>query len=129
MKSNTVTCTVDKPKKEVFAFLSKVENLTKWAPEFVDEVNLVDGKYIAKNPNGQVFFRFDIDEKTGVIDMYSGATEQEMTLAPMRVIELSENTTAIIFTIFRHPGVDSHSWHLFCDYTEKEIENIERIFS
>jgi len=61
--------------------------------------------------------------------MYSGATEQEMTLAPMRVIELSENITSIIFTIFRHPGVDSHSWHLFCDYTEKEIENIERIFS
>jgi len=129
MISKTVTCTVIKPKNEVFAFLSKVENLTKWASEFVDEVNLVDGKYIAKNPNGQVFFRFDTDEKTGVIDMYSGATEEEMTLAPMRVIELPENTTAIIFTIFRHSGVDSHSWRLFCDYAEKEIENIERIFS
>jgi len=129
MISKTVTCTVNKPKNEVFAFLSKVENLTKWASEFVDEVNLVDGKYIAKNPNGQVFFRFDTDEKTGVIDMYSGATEEEMTLAPMRVIELPENTAAIIFTIFRHSGVDSHSWRLFCDYAEKEIENIERIFS
>jgi len=50
MKSNTVTCTVNKPKKEVFEFLSKVENLPKWSSEFVKEINLVDGKYIAKIP-------------------------------------------------------------------------------
>jgi len=129
MKSNTVTCTVNKPKKEVFEFLSKIENLPKWSFEFVKEINLVDGKYIAKNPNGQVFFRFDVDEKTGIIDMYSGPVEEELTLAPMRVVELSKNTTAVIFTIFQHSDVDSHSWHLFCDYTKKEIETIKRIFS
>lgn len=61
--------------------------------------------------------------------MYTGVDENNMSLAPLRVVSLSDGSTAVIFTIFQYDGVDNKSWQLFCDYIREEVENIKGIFS
>ncbi|MGI0062287.1 MAG: hypothetical protein ACREBA_07525, partial [Nitrosotalea sp.] len=92
MNSVTETCVVSVPKDKVFNFLSNVENLPKWSTQFVKEISVVDGKYKAMTPIGEVFILFKIDSNAGLIDIYAGPTEQHMTPAYLRIIPFSENS-------------------------------------
>lgn len=129
MNSVTETCIVSAPKTFVFQFLSKVENLPKWATQFVKKVMIVNGKQKAVTPFGEVFLRFDTNEKTGVIDIYAGPTEETMTAAFMRVISLSANSTGVTFTFFQYDTTDDKTWKTFCEWIKIEVGNIKKHFA
>ncbi|MGI0086375.1 MAG: hypothetical protein ACREBI_00225 [Nitrosotalea sp.] len=129
MNSVTETCVVSVPKDKVFKFLSGVENLPKWSTQFVKEISVVDGKYKAMTPIGEVFIRFKIDSKAGLIDIYAGPTEQHMTPAYLRIIPFSENLTGIMFTFFQWNDTDNTTWQIFCEWIKIEIGNIKKYFS
>ena len=117
------------PKDKVFAFLSNLENLPKWSTQFVKEISIVDGKYKAVTPIGEVFIRFETDPKAGLIDIYAGPTEQHMTPAYMRIIPFSENSTGIMFTFFQWTDTDNMTWQIFCEWIKIEVGNIKKHFS
>ena len=62
LNSITETCVISTPKDQVFEFLSKIENLPKWSTKFVQKLIIVNGKYKAVTPIGEVFLRFEVDE-------------------------------------------------------------------
>lgn len=129
MNSVTETCVVSVPKTTVFQFLSNVENMPKWATQFVKKVMVVNGKQKALTPFGEVFLRFGTNEKTGVIDIYAGPTEETMIAAFMRVIPLSVNSTGITFTFFQYPSTDDETWKIFCEWIKIEVGNIKKHFT
>lgn len=129
MNSVTETCVVSAPKDSVFQFLSKVENLPKWATQFVKKIMVVNGKQKALTPFGEVFLRFNIDEKTGVIDIYAGSTEDSMTAAFMRIISFSANSTGVTFTFFQYDVTDDKTWKIFCEWIKIEVGNIKKHFA
>jgi hypothetical protein len=94
MRSATVTTVLAAPKREVFGFLSEIENLPEWATEFARELRRDEEGYTVVNNLGE--FRFDIraDEETGVIDMFAGPTADQMAVFPTRAVELAEGRTA-----------------------------------
>lgn len=129
MNSVTETCVVPVSKDKVFKFLSSIENLPKWSTQFVKEISVVDGKYKAVTPIGEVFIRFETDSKAGLIDIYAGPTEQHMTPAYMRIIPFSENSTGIMFTFFQWTDTDNMTWQIFCEWIKIEVGNIKKYFS
>ncbi len=129
MNSITESCTVDYPKAKVFDFLSDIENLPKWSTQFIQKVMLVDGKYKAITPIGEVFLRYETDKNTGTIDIHAGPVEKQMTGAFLRVMSFSENQSGITFTFFQYPDVDDSIWQIFCEWIKIEVENIKKIFS
>jgi len=129
LNSVTETCVVPVSKDKVFKFLSSIENLPKWSTQFVKEISVVDGKYKAVTPIGEVFIRFETDSKAGLIDIYAGPTEQHMTPAYMRIIPFSENSTGIMFTFFQWTDTDNMTWQIFCEWIKIEVGNIEKYFS
>ena len=129
MNSVTESCVVESPKTKVFDFLSNIENLPKWSTQFIQKVMLVDGKYKAHTPIGEVFLRYEIDRNTGVIDIYAGPTEKQMTCAFLRVVSFSENLSGVTFTFFQYPDVDDSIWQIFCEWIKIEVGNIKKIFS
>jgi hypothetical protein len=129
MNSVTESCVVESPKDEVFGFLSNVENLPKWSTQFIQKVMLVDDKYKAITPVGEVFLRYETDRDTGVIDIYAGPTEKQMTCAFLRVVSFSQNSSGVTFTFFQYPDVDDSIWEIFCAWIKIEVGNIKRIFS
>ena len=129
MNSVTESCVVGSPKTKVFDFLSNIENLPKWSTQFIQKVMLVDGKYKALTPVGEVFLRYETDRNTGVIDIYAGSTEKQMTCAFLRVVSFSENSSGVTFTFFQYPDVDDFIWQIFCEWIKIEVENIKKMFS
>lgn len=129
LNSITETCVVPVPKESVFHFLSDIENLPKWSTQFVKKLIIVNGKYKAVTPIGEVFLRFETDKKAGLVDIYAGATEGNMTPAYLRVIPFSKNSTGIMFTFFQWSNTDDAMWDTFCQWIKIEVENIKKHFS
>ena len=129
LNSITETCVVTVSKDKVFTFLSDIENLPKWSTRFIKKIMSRDGKYKAVTPIGEAFIRLDTNEEAGLIDIYAGPTEDNMTPAYLRIISLPGNATAIMFTFFQYASTSDAIWKIFCEWIKVEVENIKKHFS
>jgi len=127
--NRTVTAVLPAPREDVFEFLSKVENLPLWATDFARELKYEDGKAKVVNGLGEFYFSIDADAATGVIDMYAGATEQELALFPTRVVALGEETSAYSFTMFKAPGMPDELFESQYESLRREFDNIRARFA
>src|SRR5262245_60340175 len=66
----THSLVLNAPKAKVFEFLSKEENLPKWAVVFCRTIEKRDDRWWVKTPQGEMLFRIEADAKTGVLDMF-----------------------------------------------------------
>jgi hypothetical protein len=129
MEARTVTAVLEAPKNEVFDYLSKIENLPRWANEFARELRYEDGKAKVVNGLGEFFFAIDADPATGVIDMYAGPAEDELSLFPTRVVELPGDRSAYMFTMFQAPATPDELFESQYQSLLREFENIRRELS
>ena len=129
MKSHTVTTVLAAPSDQVFAYLSDIENLPRWATEFARELRVVDGRHKVVNRLGEFFFAIRADDETGVIDMLAGPEEDQLALFPTRVVPLGENRSAFTFTMFQWPGQPDDLFENQYASLQREFANIEREFA
>jgi hypothetical protein len=126
VKTHTVTAVLDAPKEDVFAFLSEIDNLPKWATEFARELRFEEGKAKVVNGLGEFYFSIDADVETGVIDMYAGPSDDELVLFPTRVVPLPDGRSMYSFTMFQAPGMPDELFESQHASLKREFENIRR---
>jgi hypothetical protein len=129
METRTVTTFLEAPRERVFDYLSRIENLPRWATEFARELKYEDGKAKVVNGLGEFYFSIDADPDTGVIDMYAGPTEEELSLFPTRVVGLSDGRSAYSFTMFQAPGMPDELFESQYRSLLREFDNIHRELS
>jgi hypothetical protein len=129
MMNRTVTAVLEASHNDVFAFLSDVENLPLWATDFAQELKYEDGKTKVVNGLGEFHFTLDADPETGVIDMYSGPSEDEMALFPTRVVALGPTKTAYSFTMFKAPDMPDELFESQYRSLQREFDNIRARFA
>jgi hypothetical protein len=129
MRSRTVTTVLPAPKREVFAYMSAIENLPEWATEFARELHRDEEGYKVVNNLGEFRFEIHADEETGVIDMLAGPTAEEMAVFPTRAVELPDGRTAYSFTMFQAPGMPDELFEGQFESLKREFANIEAHFS
>jgi hypothetical protein len=129
MKSRTVTTVLAAPKKEVFAYMSEIENLPDWATEFARELRRDDDGYTVVNNLGEFRFEIRADRETGVIDMLSGPSRDEMAVFPTRAVALPDGRTAYTFTMFQAPGMPDELFESQHESLKREFANIEARFA
>ena len=129
MINRTVVAVLDAPKEDVFDYLSRIENLPGWATDFARELRYQDGKAKVVNGLGEFFFRIDADPRTGVIDMYAGATEDALALFPTRVVALDDHRSAYSFTMFKAPGMPDELFESQHRSLIRELDNIRSRFA
>jgi hypothetical protein len=129
METRTVTTLLEAPRERVFDYLSRIENLPRWATEFARELKYEDGKAKVVNGLGEFYFSIDADPDTGVIDMYAGPTEEELSLFPTRVVGLSDGRSAYSFTMFQAPGMPDELFESQYRSLLREFDNIHRELS
>jgi hypothetical protein len=127
--NRTEVAVLEAPQDEVFAFLSRIENLPVWATEFARELKEEDGKAKVVNGLGEFFFRIDADPGTGVIDMYAGPTEEELALFPARVVPLGPTTCAFAFTMFKAPEMPDALFESQHASLRRELDNVRAAFA
>ena len=128
MINRTVTAVLSAPPSDVFDFLSKTENLPLWATDFARELRYEDGKAKVVNGLGEFYFSIDADADTGVIDMYAGPTETELSIFPTRVVPLGSNRCAFTFTMFKAPETSDELFEAQHRSLQREFENIRARF-
>ena len=128
MNSRTVTAVLEAPKDQVFAYLSQVENLPKWANEFARELKYEDGNAKVVNGLGEFWFSIDADKDSGVIDMYAGPTPEALALFPTRVVEVAQGRSAFTFTMFQGAEVPDELFEAQYASLLREFDNIRREF-
>jgi len=124
MNSHTQVQVFSATKETVFAFLSNIQNLPKWATGFAKELKEIDGEYKVVTPQGEIFFRMESNAGTGIIDMYGGPTKEQMAYFPSRVIATPENKSAYMFTNFQWPGIPDEVFAAQNGTLVEEFENI-----
>jgi hypothetical protein len=129
VESRTVTTVLLAPPRQVFDYLSDIENLPRWASEFARELVSVDGKVKVRNGLGEFFFRIEADLATGVIDMFAGATEDNLAIFPTRVVPFGEQVSAYSFTMFKSPDMPDELFESQYQSLLREFKNIEREFT
>lgn len=129
MRSRTVTTVLPAPQREVFDYMSSIENLPEWATEFARELRREAGGYKVVNNLGEFWFEIRADEQTGVIDMLSGPTPEEMAVFPTRAVALPDGRTAYSFTMFQGPGMPDELFESQHESLKREFKNLEARFS
>ena len=129
MINRTVTAVLDAPRNEVFDYLSRIENLPEWATDFAQQLRYEDGQAKVVNGLGEFYFRIDADAKTGVIDMYTGPSEEELALFPTRVVALGDSKSAYSFTMFKAPGMPDELFESQYESLRREFDNIRARFA
>jgi len=126
MNTNTHTLPLAASKDKAFAFLSKIENLPKWATRFCKELKQDDaGRPKIVTPQGEIFFRIEADARTGVIDMYGGPAPDAMAYWPARVVERPGHGCLFIFTAMQYPGVPDADFAAQCEGLRAEFEHVK----
>ena len=129
MRSRTVTTVLPAPQREVFAYMSEIENLPEWATEFARELHRDEAGYKVVNNLGEFRFEIRADPDTGVIDMLAGPTAEEMAVFPTRAVALGDDRTAFTFTMFQGPGMPDELFEGQYESLKREFANIEARFT
>jgi hypothetical protein len=129
MQSHTVTTVLPASRREVFAYMSEIENLPEWATEFARELRREEDGYTVVNNLGEFRFEIRADEETGVIDMFAGPTADQMAVFPTRAVELPDGHTAYSFTMFQGPGMPDELFEAQYESLKREFANIEARFA
>ena len=128
MTSRTVTTVLDTPSEQVFDYLSRIDNLPKWANEFARELKVEAGTAKVVNGLGEFYVSIDADRDTGVIDIYAGPSESELALFPTRVVALPAGGSAFSFTMFQGAEMPDELFESQYQSLLREFENIEQEF-
>ena len=83
--------------------------------------------FIIDTPNGKMYLKHDCDPKTGMIDMKSGPTKDEMWNTPTRVVSDNMGGAFFIFTIAQVPGQSDEEFEQGCEGLAHEFEVIRKI--
>lgn len=124
MNSRTTTLIVDAPQRAVFDFLSRVENLPRWAVNFCQGLRRSDDAWRVVTPEGEILFRIDADAERGIVDMRGGPSEAAMAYWPTRIVALPDGRSAVIFTNFQWPGVSDAAFERQCDGLAHEFQRL-----
>lgn len=125
MKSNTHTLELAASKERAFEFLSRIENLPRWATQFCKALKKDEaGRTKIVTPQGEIFFRIDADRDTGVIDMHGGPDEAHMAYWPARVVERPGHGSLFMFSAFQYPGMSDEEFARQCDGLKQEFPHI-----
>lgn len=126
MNAITASLVVSASQQRTFDYISDIKNLPKWAVEFCKELKVVEGKHIAVTPMGELYITYRADEKTGVIDMLSGPTEESMEANPTRVISLADNKSMFLFTLFQGPDMPDEVFQTQGESLQREFEHLKQ---
>ena len=128
MRHATITTVLEAPAREVFAYLSDIENLPGWATEFARELRRDGDDYKVVNGLGEFYFEIRADESTGVVDMYAGPDKRQMGVFPTRAVSLPDGRTAYTFTMFQGPDMPDDLFEAQLASLRREFRNIELRF-
>lgn len=100
--SVTINCSYDK----AFEYLSQPLNQKEWAIHFFQDIEEIDGKFIATLPFGKMPMEIKADAETGVLDIFLGSANPTRT----RLNQIEDTVCVYNFTLVQPPNMPDEVW-------------------
>lgn len=123
--SRTVSVAIDRPPRDVYAFVSNPENIPKWAGGLGRSVRRADGEWIVETRDGAVRVAFVPPNEHGVLDHHVRAPGLEV-LVPMRVVP-NGSGSEVLLTVFQLPGMSDAKYAEDQQMVERDLRTLKRI--
>lgn len=116
-----ISVSIDRPRDEVYSFVSNPENLPKWATGLGGSIKMVNGEWIADTPMGKVKIKFAEENKFGILDHEVVLESGVKINNPMRVIANGKGSE-IFFTLIRQPEASDEKFAQDAQWVEKDLK-------
>jgi hypothetical protein len=115
-----ISVSINRPPREVYAFVANPENLPKWATGLGGSIKNVDGEWIADAPMGKVKIKFAEENKFGILDHEVILESGVKVYNSMRVIANGKGSE-IFFTLIRQPEMSDKKFADDAKWVEKDL--------
>ena len=124
--SSTVSISIKRRPEEVYEYLVDPANFPKWSI-FIKEIKQEGNEWIATTPERTVRIRFTSRNEFRVLDHYVTVSPHLQVYVPMRVLADPENDSAVIFTVFRSPGMTDQQYNDDIGMVLTDLAGLKRV--
>jgi hypothetical protein len=124
MKSQTITCSINRPASEVYDFASNPANLPQWTKSFCLSVKNTGEKLQMETTTGWIGIRFVPANDFGVLDHIVTFPDGQSILNPMRVV-VNGAGSEVTFTLFQLPGMTDEQFLQDAGMVEAHLQTLK----
>jgi len=126
LRSRTLSVSIDRPPKQVYAFVRTVENLPRWASGLGSAVRKGPKGWVLETADGPLGFAFVADNDLGVLDHIVTLAPGVDILNPMRVVANGAGSE-VSFTLFELPGMTPEKFEEDAGMVERDLRALKRV--
>ena len=126
MKSRTLSVSINCDPGRVYEFVSKPENLPKWAKMFCRSIKKSKGGWVVETPQGPVKVRFTRKNNFGILDHYVKSGPGVEIFVPMRVVP-NASGSEVLFTLFQLAGMSDEKFAEDIGWVEQDLKTLKGI--
>jgi hypothetical protein len=125
-EARTVTISIGRGPEVVYAFVRDVPNLPRWAKGLCKGVRQVAGRWVLETAEGEVDFRFVMENPLGVLDHVVTVRPGVEVYVPMRVVANGEGSE-VMLTVFRGEGMTEEQFARDVGMVEKDLRTLKEL--
>lgn len=125
-RSTTVSVPIERPPRDVYAFVSDPANLPTWATSFCRSARRQGDEWLVETPDGPMTIRFVAPNELGVLDHYVSPAPGVQVFNPMRVVPNGDGSE-VIFTLFQPPEVSDSRFAEDAAMVERDLGTLKRV--
>lgn len=125
LETRTITISIERDWREVYAFTSVPENFPRWASG-LGSLRRQGGKWITQTPDGPMTARFTAPNAFGVLDHHVSPAQGAELYIPLRVIANGAGSE-ITFTLFRQPGMSDEKFAADAEWVRRDLQTLKRL--
>ena len=123
--TRTVSVSIGRDPRAVYAYVADPRNLPHWAPGFARSVRQEGDGWIVETADGPVRFAFVPDNPLGVVDhRVTGAGGLDV-LNPVRVIPNGDGAE-VLFTLFQREGMTDDQFRRDLGLVTADLQTLKR---
>ena len=126
LTSMTLSISIVRKPEEVYAFVSNVRNLPKWAPAFCKSVQPAGSEWIVETPDGPVTLSMTQKNPMGILDHHVVFSSGGNVFVPMRVVP-NESGSEVLFTLFRQPSMPDEKFTGDIQLVRRDLASLKRV--
>jgi hypothetical protein len=126
LEALTLSVSIERPWREVYAFLSVPENYPAWASGLASGLRHTEAGWLAQGPGGPVHVHFSPLNDHGVVDHLVVLENGERVAVPMRVVA-NGTGSEVLFTLFRPEGMTQERFADDAAWVRRDLSTLKNL--
>ena len=126
LKSRTLTVAIARDPSVVYAFVSNLENLPRWAPAFCRSITRAGSAWRVETPQGPMGIRIAVPNDSGVLDHVVIPAPGVEVFVPMRVVPNGQGSE-VLFTLFHRLDMTDEQFANDAGLVAQDLRTLKRV--